>query len=152
MRWRKKAKTHIKSTPNDAKLCRIHPEAQRKHPTEDGAILAQLGCDRTTGAPTPPLGPLGPIFRVLTDAALPTSVPRVLSRFSAPRRRFGGRFGAFHEGMKHFPRNPLLPTYRRRHLPDHQGRNTTQETTPCDKKRRAILLFLVLAKFSIGSE
>jgi hypothetical protein len=28
---------------------------------------------------------------------------------------------------------------------------TTQEITPCDKKRRATL-FLVLAKFSIGSE
>jgi hypothetical protein len=68
-------KGSIPPTPNGAKLCRTHLDAQRKHPTEDGAIWAQLGCARTHGVPAPPLGPLGPIFRVLSTTAFAMTVP-----------------------------------------------------------------------------
>jgi hypothetical protein len=49
-------------------------------------------------------------------------VHRVKPRLNIP----GNRFGTFHEGMNHFPNDPLLSTYKRGHPPPHLN-NTTRK-------------------------
>ena len=51
------------------------------------------------GATTPPPGPFGPNFGRLTLTAMPNVGAEVLSKFNI----HGGRFGAFHVGIKHIP-------------------------------------------------
>jgi hypothetical protein len=129
----KKAKTHIKSTPNGAKLHRTHLEAHGRQPTKDGAIRAQLGWGRShLRCPTPPLAPLVPIFGETVPLMLLMTV-RVGFPLNIPHKPpFGGQFCSFHVEMAHFMISPLLSTYKRRLLPlsfttTHQGKEHTLE-------------------------
>jgi hypothetical protein len=81
---------------------------------------------------------------------MPMSVVRVLARFNAPRWWFGGRYGAFHEGMKHFSKNSLLSTYKRR-LPPYL--NINQQKRNNVTRREELYSYLsFLASPNVGSE
>jgi hypothetical protein len=69
-----------------AKLCRRGPYVPKGPPDEDWAGTAPPGCACTPSVPAPLRARLEPIFHGLPLTALPTSVVRVWSRFSAPRR------------------------------------------------------------------
>jgi hypothetical protein len=61
--------------------------------------------------------------------ALPNVGVVASPRFNTPR----GWFDAFHEGMKHFPNDPLLSTYKKRLF--FSFNNNTQESTRASKSK-----------------
>ena len=50
----------------------------------------------------------------------------------------GGRFGAFHEGMKHFPNAPLLSTYKRDCLLLIQQQHTRESIKEQEQKHHSM--------------
>ena len=106
-------KTQIKHAPNRAKLCRSSPCSTRGLQNKDWVET------------TPLAACLELIFGVLPNTALPMSVSRCLARFNTSL----GWFGAFHEGMMHFPKSPLLSTYKRRLSPPHSNNTSRKRNT-----------------------
>jgi len=77
-------------------------ENKRRPHNKIGLKVAYLVCGLTHGAGAPLVARLGPnIVRAVQIASL-WSVLGVWPRFNVP----GGCFGAFHERMKHYPKEP----------------------------------------------
>jgi len=84
------------------------------------------------GAATPPPALFGLEFGWLILTALPNVDVVVSPKFNVPR----GRFGAFHEGMKHFPNDPLLSTYKRDSLLLIQQQHTREDKSIKEQEKK----------------
>ena len=115
---------------------RIGPKSNQANSTQRNTTMGQVP-NMIGGSPTkmgwfgagngatatPPPALFGLEFSQLLLTTLPNIGMVVSHRFIV----LGGRFGAFHEGMKHFPNDPLLSTYKRDSLLLIQQQHTREE-------------------------